>query len=65
MSARVVALADVYDALTSPRVYKPAMSHQEAIALILAGAGSHFDPQVVAAFEATADRFAAAAEANR
>lgn len=65
LSARVVALADVYDALTSPRVYKPAMSHQEAIALILAGAGSHFDPQVVAAFEATADRFAAAAEANR
>jgi putative two-component system response regulator len=65
LSARVVALADVYDALTSPRVYKPAMSHQEAVAIISTGSGSHFDPQVVAAFEATAERFAAVAAENR
>ena len=65
LSARVVALADVYDALTNPRVYKPAMSHKEAVALIVGGAGSHFDPQVVAAFEATADQFVAVAGENR
>jgi putative two-component system response regulator len=65
LSARVVALADVYDALTSPRVYKPPMSHEDAIAQIQAGAGTHFDPQVVAAFAATADRFAVVAAENR
>lgn len=65
LSARVVALADVYDALTSSRVYKPALSHDEAAQRIVAGAGSHFDPQVVAAFVAVADRFAAVARGER
>jgi putative two-component system response regulator len=65
LSARVVALADVYDALTSPRVYKPAMTHADAVAVIQAGTGTHFDPQVVAAFDATADRFANIAAENR
>lgn len=51
LSARIVALADVYDALTSARVYKPAMSHTEASKIIREGAGKHFDPDVVAAFE--------------
>lgn len=50
LPARIVALADVYDALTSPRVYKPAMGHDDAFAIITAGAGTHFDPDVVKAF---------------
>lgn len=65
LSARVVAIADVYDALTSPRVYKPAMTHEAAAAQIEAGTGTHFDPQVVVAFQAVADRFASVAEENR
>jgi response regulator RpfG family c-di-GMP phosphodiesterase len=50
LSARIVAVADVYDALTSKRVYKPAMSHDEAARLIKEGSGRHFDPRVVEAF---------------
>jgi putative two-component system response regulator len=50
LSGRIVALADVYDALTSKRVYKPAYSHETAKATILDGRGSHFDPDVVDAF---------------
>lgn len=65
LSARVVALADVYDALTSSRVYKPALSHEDAARRIVAGSGSHFDPQVVAAFVAVADRFASVARGER
>jgi HD-GYP domain-containing protein (c-di-GMP phosphodiesterase class II) len=45
-----MALADVYDALISKRVYKPAFSHEKAKAIILEGIGSHFDPEVVKAF---------------
>jgi HD-GYP domain-containing protein (c-di-GMP phosphodiesterase class II) len=52
-AARIVAVADVYDALTSQRVYKPAMTHEEASRIINEGAGSHFDPVVVEAFNAT------------
>lgn len=51
LCARLTALADVYDALTSQRVYKPAMPHQEAHDLIVAESGKHFDPVIVAAFE--------------
>lgn len=50
LSARLMALADVYDALTSARVYKRAMTHAEAAAIIDAGRGKHFDPAVVDAF---------------
>ena len=64
LSARIVALADVYDALVSARVYKPPMTHEEAVGQILSGAGTHFDPQVVAVFSATADRFRTVAEEN-
>ncbi len=50
LSARIVAVADVYDALTSRRVYKDSMSHKKAKEIIVEGAGSHFDPAVVEAF---------------
>lgn len=52
LSARIVALADVYDALTSKRVYKEAFSHEEAIKIIVSERGSQFDPDVVDAFMA-------------
>jgi putative two-component system response regulator len=45
-----MALADVYDALISKRVYKPPMPHEKAVQIIKAGKGSHFDPDVVDAF---------------
>lgn len=50
LSARVVALADVYDALTSKRVYKEAISHDQARAIIIDSSGSHFAEEVVRAF---------------
>ena len=50
ISARIVAVADVYDALTSRRPYKRGMSHTESRAIILSGSGQKFDPEVVAAF---------------
>lgn len=49
-AARVVALADVYDALTSTRVYKAAYTHEEAKDLIIRERGEHFDPVIVDAF---------------
>jgi putative two-component system response regulator len=52
MSARVVAIADVYDALTMKRVYKSAMPHEQAREIILKDKGSHFDPVLVDAFVA-------------
>ena len=50
LAARIVALADVYDALTSKRCYKQSLSHEQARAIIVDDRGSHFDPQVVDAF---------------
>jgi len=50
LAARIVALADVYDALTSNRCYRPAFSHERACAMIQEGNASHFDPDVVSAF---------------
>jgi len=61
LSGRLLALADVYDALISKRVYKPAFSHQEAKDIIMKGEGSHFDPAVVKAFIAIEDKFVAIA----
>jgi HD-GYP domain-containing protein (c-di-GMP phosphodiesterase class II) len=49
--ARIFAVADVYDALTSVRPYKVAWSHAKAMAEVRTMAGSHFDPEVVAVFE--------------
>lgn len=51
LAARIVALADMYDALTSRRVYKDAMSHEEACKIIRISRGTHFDERIVDAFE--------------
>jgi response regulator RpfG family c-di-GMP phosphodiesterase len=50
LSARIVALADVYDALTTKRFYKAAYSHQQSKQIILGLKGTHFDPEVVDVF---------------
>jgi putative two-component system response regulator len=56
LAARLMAVADVYDALTTRRVYKPAFAHSVAVGMIEAGSGKHFDPAVVDAFRnCTAD----------
>lgn len=50
ISARLMAIADVYDALISRRVYKPPFPHEKAIAIMTEGRGSHFDPDMLDAF---------------
>ena len=62
--ARIVAVADVYDALRSKRVYKPAMSHEKARSIIEEGAGAHFDPAVVHAFLNVGEAFRKVVEAS-
>ena len=57
-----MALADVFDALISVRVYKPAMSYEEARTLILSGSGRHFDPDVAAVFDSHFEQFVTIAE---
>ena len=57
LSARLMAVADVYDALISERVYKPAYSHEQAVAIIRDGRGSHFDPDMVDAFLTLSEEF--------
>jgi putative two-component system response regulator len=57
LSARLMAVADVYDALISRRVYKEPMPHDQAAAIIIAGRGTHFDPNLVAAFVLLQDQF--------
>ena len=57
LSARLMAVADVYDALISKRVYKPAYPHEQAIGMIAAEHGRHFDPYAVDALLAIEDRF--------
>jgi putative two-component system response regulator len=61
MSARLMAVADVYDALISKRVYKPAFPHERAIDMIIEERGTHFDPAVVDALAAVADELASIA----
>jgi PAS domain S-box-containing protein len=62
LSARLMAVADVYDALISRRVYKPPFPHEQSVAIIREGRGSHFDPEMVDAFLAIAAEFRAIAE---
>ena len=57
LSARLMAVADVYDALISVRVYKPAFSHEQAVQIIEEGRGSHFDPDMVDAFMTLSEEF--------
>lgn len=61
ISARLMAVADVYDALISRRVYKEGMPHEQAVQIIRESRGSHFDPDVVDGFLACAEDFRAIA----
>ena len=51
LSARIVALADVYDALISKRIYKEAVSHEESVKIIIKDSGKYFDPLVIQIFQ--------------
>jgi putative two-component system response regulator len=58
LEGRLMAIADVYDALITDRPYKEALSHEEACSIIEDGAGTHFDPVLVEAFRRVKDAFA-------
>ena len=62
VSARLMAVADVYDALVSRRIYKAGMPHAQAVAILREGRGSHFDPDMVDAFLDLQDDFRAIAD---
>ncbi|MCW1242897.1 two-component system response regulator [Pseudomonas sp. SAICEU22] len=62
ISARLMAVADVYDALISRRVYKDGMPHEEAVEIIRQGRGSHFDPDICDTFLANVEQFQAIAQ---
>jgi len=57
LTARVMSIVDVYDALTSKRVYKPAMTHEEAMAEIVKNAGTQFDPEMIRIFDENNEDF--------
>ncbi len=57
LSGRIMAVADVYDALISKRVYKPPLPHANAVYIIQEGRGLHFDPALVDAFSEIAEQF--------
>jgi response regulator RpfG family c-di-GMP phosphodiesterase len=59
LSARLIALADVYDALTSKRVYKESYTHEKVREIIIKARGKHFAPEVVDAFLANEEKFKA------
>jgi putative two-component system response regulator len=59
ISARLMALADVYDALISRRIYKQGMDHAQAVQIISEGRGTHFDAEIVDAFLEIQDQFIA------
>jgi putative two-component system response regulator len=61
LAARMMAVADVYDALISPRSYRPAFTHETAIEMIRLERGEHFDPEVVDAALAVEDKLRAIA----
>lgn len=62
LSARLMAIADVYDALISKRVYKPAFTHLDAVNIILSGKGTQFDPTIIEAFAEITDELDAIAQ---
>jgi putative two-component system response regulator len=57
LEGRIMAVADVYDALVSERPYKKAFAHEKAVEIILSEAGTHFDPELIKAFANIADDF--------
>lgn len=57
LAARLIAVADVYDALISDRVYKAGVHHEQAVGIIFQGRASHFDPDLVDAFIEIQDEF--------
>jgi putative two-component system response regulator len=59
LSGRIVALADVFDALTSKRCYKPAFPLEQSLDIIKEGSGRHFDPKIVQAFLNNIEKFLA------
>jgi len=63
LSARIVAIADVYDALMSERPYKKAFTHEESVGIIREGGGRHFAPDLVEAFLSIEGDFKAVARA--
>jgi putative two-component system response regulator len=65
ISARLMAVADVFDALISPRVYKQAVPYSEARDILTAGRGKHFDPDIADVFLENFDDFVAIAESHR
>lgn len=65
LSGRIMALADVYDALISKRVYKPALPHGEVLRIMAEGRGSHFDPLLFDAFREVSGDFLRIAEEHR
>ena len=65
LSARIMAVSDVFDALVSPRVYKPAMKFEDAMNIIKEGSGKHFDPVVVQVFVEAEEEVRKIAEEHR
>ena len=55
LSARIMAVADVFDALTSPRVYKPAFPLEKALSILEEGKGTQFDPKCIEVFMESMD----------
>ena len=64
LAARIVAIADVYDALSMQRTYKPALPHEQCVETIAAGGGTQFDPNLVEAFLNIEQEFADIARRN-
>ena len=64
LSARIMAVADVFDALVSKRSYKDGLSYEKAMEIIEAGSGSHFDPAIVHAFAEAGDKVREVMNAN-
>ncbi len=62
LAARIIALVDAYDAITSKRRYKKAKPHEQAVEIIRAESGAHFDPEIVDAFLLCHERFSAVRE---
>ncbi len=57
LCGRIVAVADVFDALSSKRVYKDAFAHEVVMGIMTKESGGHFDPTIIATFKACEDEF--------